>query len=172
MWTPATLALMVVSDTALAPPVHLNVGGIQIDRHRLLQPSPPHHRDPLQHSFGNLRHPSLHTDPLWIGDPACQSRGGSRTQSRHGRDGLTRRIRALPVQASEEVLTSQLSRRQTDQQFTGAEPTITLLDRPDRRVQRLDHTQPFHQFGDRGHPRHRRQARVRRADSHPRPTTT
>jgi hypothetical protein len=42
---------------------------------------------------------------------------------------------------------------------------VTSLDRPDRAIQVFDLPQPIDQLGDRGHPRHRRQRRIRRADT-------
>jgi len=82
---------------------------------------------------------------------------------------LTGDISALPVQPDQEVLPGQLHRRQPDQQLGAGEPTIAGLDRPDRRIQQLDHAQAVNQLGHRGHPRHRGQRRVRRADLHPPP---
>jgi hypothetical protein len=118
---------MVVRHTPLLAPVRLNVGGIQIDRHRLTQSGLPRHRNPDEHPLGHPRHPSLHTDPLWIGDPTRQPRSGSRAQSRHRRDHLTRYIRALPVQTDQEVLPGPLRRRQTHQQLTRPEPPPRCL---------------------------------------------
>jgi hypothetical protein len=80
-------------------------------------------------------------------------------------------ISALPIQADQKILPSQLRRSQANQQLPGPEPAITLLDRSHRRVQRLDYPQPIHQLADRDHPRRRRQRRIRRADPHLPPST-
>lgn len=73
---------------------------------------------------------------------------------------------ALPVLPDQDVLPSPAALR-PDRPAThpAPHPRSTLLDRPHR----LDHTPPFPPFGDRGHPRHRRQTRIRRAGTHPHP---
>jgi len=48
----------------------------------------------------------------------------------------------------------------------------TLLERPDRRVQPVDHVQPLDQLGHRDNARHRRQRWIRRADPYPPPAST
>lgn len=166
-----TLALVVIGYPVFAPPVHVDIGGVQVDRHRGTQPELPRQRQVFQHPLGCPGHPGLHGPPLWTSESACQTSSGGRGQTAHWGDLLPRDVGTLPVQAGQEVLPGQLRRRQADQQLTGSEPAITLLDRPHRRVQRLDHTQPIHQLGHRGHPRHRGQARIRRADTHLPPTT-
>ena len=93
-----------------------------------------------------------------------QARRGRGRQARHRGDLLTRRVGALPVQPGQEVLPGQLRRRDPGQQLPGPEPAIALLDRADRRIQRLDHAQPPAQLGDRGQARVRRQRPIRRAD--------
>ena len=70
----------------------------------------------------------------------------------------------MAVQPSQEILPGQLRRRQPRQQLPGPESAGTLLNRPDRRIQRPDHAQPVTQPGDRSHPRVRGQRRIRRAD--------
>ena len=65
-----------------------------------------------QHPLRDRRQPGLHRQPLPAGDPAGQARRRSRTQPRHRRDLLPGRIRALAVQADQEVLPGQLRRRE------------------------------------------------------------
>ena len=52
------------------------------------------------------------------------------------------------MQPHQEVLPRQLRRRDTGQQLPAPKPPVPLLDRADRRIQRLDHAQPPAQLGD------------------------
>ena len=88
---------------------------------------------------------------------------------RYRREDLPGGVGALAVQSDQEVLPGQLRGRHPDQQLSAGEPPIAGLDRPDRRIQSLDHAQPVDQLGHRRQPRHRGQRRVRRADPHPPP---
>jgi hypothetical protein len=54
-----------------------------------------------------------------------------------------------PVQPDQEVLPGQLCRRHPDQQLTGTESPVALLDRAHRHVQQPDYVQPVQQLGDR-----------------------
>jgi len=78
-------------------------------------------------------------------------------------------VGAVAVQPDQEVLPGQLRVRHPDQQLTTAEPAVAFLDRPDRRIQQLDHGEAVDQLGHRRHPRVPGQRRVRRADPHPPP---
>jgi hypothetical protein len=88
---------------------------------------------------------------------------------RHRGDLLARLIGTLAVQPGQEVLPSQLRRRDPGQQLPGAEATVPLLDRPGRGVDHLDHAQPAAQIADRRQPGVRRQRLIRRADPGLRP---
>jgi len=88
-----------------------------------------------------------------------------------GRQRLPRGIGADPVQPDQEVLPGQLCRRHPDQQLTGTESPVALLDRAHRHVQQPDYVQPVQQLGDRDQTAVAGQARIRRADPHP-PTRT
>jgi hypothetical protein len=81
---------------------------------------------------------------------AGQARSRRRRQSGHRRELLPGRVRALAVQPGQEILPSQLGRRDPRQQLPSPEPTDTHLDRPDRGVECLDHAQPVTHLG---HPR-------------------
>ena len=168
---PHTLTLMVVGNTTFLAPVHLDIGSVQVDRHRAAQPSLPRRGHPLEHPLGHAGYPGFHRAPLRTREPACQIGSGGRGQPRHRRDHLPDHISALPVQSDEKILPSTLRRSQPDEQLTGPEPTVTLLDRPHRRIQHLDHPEPITQLRDRRHARHRRQRRIRRAHPHLRPPT-
>jgi hypothetical protein len=80
-------------------------------------------------------------------------------------------VSAPPVQPDQEVLPGQLCRRHPDQQLTGTESPVALLDRAHRHVQQPDYVQPVQQLGDRDQTAGAGQARIRRADPHP-PTRT
>ncbi|WP_448074216.1 hypothetical protein [Georgenia yuyongxinii] len=80
-------------------------------------------------------------------------------------------IGAHPVQPDQEVLPGQLRRGHPHQQLTARQATSALLDRPDRLIQRLDHTELLDQLTDRRQPRVRRQARIRPPDFHSSPAT-
>lgn len=91
---------------------------------------------------------------------------------RHRHNPLPRHVHALPVQPDQEALPGRLRHRQPDQLLTCPKPAITLFDRSHRCVQRLDHTQPVHQFIDPRHPGHRRQAGLQRTNAYRRSLTT
>ena len=76
--------------------------------------------------------------------------------------------RPVPVQPDEEVLPASLYRGHADQHLPRSEPAIAGLDRPDRRVQLLDHPEPSHQLGHRDQPGEPGQRLVRLAHLHPR----
>jgi hypothetical protein len=78
----------------------------------------------------------------------------------------------LTVAELEPAWSIQLRGGDPDQHLPAGMTAAALLDRPDRRVQPIDHIQPVGQLGHRQHPRHRRQRRIRRTDPHPPPTTT
>ena len=52
---------------------------------------------------------------------------------------------------SPEVSAEHLRLRQRHQELPGSQATVPLLDRSDRVVERVDHTQPADQFRDRHH---------------------
>jgi len=159
------LALMVIRHAALLPAVDLHVGGVQVDRDRAAgQRRGPLRGQQVQHPPGHRRQATLHRCPLGRSDPPGQARRGRGRQPRHRGDQLARRITALAVQPGQEVLPGQLRRRDPGQQPPGTEPAVPLLDRADRGIQRPGHIQPVTQLADRGHPRVRRQRRIRRAD--------
>ena len=165
MRAPDPLALMVIGHAAFLAAVDLHVGGIQVDRDRPLgQRRRPRRGQQRQHPLGDRRQAGLHGLPLPGGDPAGQARRGGGAQPRHRRQLLPGRIGALAVQPHQEVLPGQLRRRDPGQQLPGPEAAIPLLDRADRRIQRLDHAQPVTQLADRGKPRIRGQRPIRRAD--------
>jgi hypothetical protein len=85
------------------PAVHLDIGGVEIDRRRCGQPGAARHRQMVQHPVGNPSHPDLHICPLWTRKLARQARGGGRAQSRYRCDRLSRHIGALPVQADQDA---------------------------------------------------------------------
>ena len=162
------LALVVIRHAALLAAVDLHVGGVQVDRDRpVRQRCGPLRGQQRQHPASHRRQAGLHRPPLRRSDPPGQARRGRGRQPRHRRELLARRISALAVQPGQEVLPGQLRRRDPAQQLPGPEPPIPLLDRADRRIQRLDHAQPAAQLGDRGQARVRRQRRIRRAGPHP-----
>jgi len=90
---------------------------------------------------------------------------------RHRREGLADKVVAAAVQADQEVPAEHLGLRQRQQQPARGQATIPLLDRTHRIVECGDHPKPTGQLGDRDHPRHWCQRRVRSADanlaSHP-----
>jgi hypothetical protein len=116
MWPSATLPLMVVLNAVFLQSVDLHIG---VSRSIVIGPS-SNAADRAggqqrQHPLGHPRHPGLHIRPLWIGDPPGQASGGGRAQPRHRHDFLPRHIGALPIQAHQEILPSQLRRSQADQ---------------------------------------------------------
>lgn len=90
-----------------------------------------------------------------------------RGRGRHRREGLTDQVIAAAVQADQEVPAEHLGLRQRQQQSARGQATIPLLDRTHPVVERGDHPKPIGQLSDRDHPRHRRQRRVRSADTNP-----
>ena len=139
------LALVVIGHAALLAAVDLHIGGVQVDRHRAAgqRRRPPAGSKPSIRSVTAARPDS--TARHWAGrEPAGQPRRGGRRQARHRRERLARRIGALPVQPGQEILPGQLRRRDPDQQLTGPEPPVALLDRADRRIQFVDHAEPVH----------------------------
>ena len=52
-----TLALVVIDHAAFVPAVHLDIGGVEIDRRRCGQPGAARHRQMVQHPLGNPSHP-------------------------------------------------------------------------------------------------------------------
>ena len=167
MRTADPLPLMVIGHPALLAAVDLHIGGVQVDGDRPAgQRRRPLRRQQRQHPAGHRRQAGLHRPPLRRSKPAGQPRRGRGRQARHRGELLARRIGALAVQPGQEVLPGQLRRRDPAQQLSGPEAAIPLLDRADRRIQRLDHAEPAAQLGDRSQARVRRQRRVRRADPH------
>ena len=164
---PDPLALIVVRHAALLPAVDLHVGGVQVDGDRAAgQRRSPLRGQQVQHPPGHRRQATLHRCPLRRGDPPGQARRGGGRQARDRGDLLARRVGALAVQPGQEVLPGQLRRRDPCQQLPGSEAAVPLLDRADRRIERAGHVQPVTQLADRGHPRVRRQRRIRRAGPH------
>jgi hypothetical protein len=96
--------------------------------------------------------------------PSPAASGG--TQPCHRRQLRLGGVCALAVQPHEEVLARQLRRRKPCQQLPGFVTAIPLLDRADRRIERLNHAQPTAQLGNRRHPRIRGRRSVPRADAH------
>ena len=165
---PDPLPLMVIGHAAFLAAVDLHISGVQVDRDRAIsQRHGSLRRKQRQHPAGHRRQAGLHRLPLRRSKPAGQPRRGGGRQARHRRDLLACRIGALAVQPGQEVLPGQLRRRNAGQQLPGSQAAIPLLDRADRRIQRIDHAQPAAQLGDRGQARVRRQRPIRRADQYP-----
>jgi hypothetical protein len=158
---------MVVRDAAFLAAVDLHVGGVQVDRDRPLgQRRGPLRGQQVQHPPGHRRQAMLDRLPLSGSNPPGKPGRSRGRQPRYRREQLAGHAGALAVQPGQEVLSGQLRRRDARQQRPGAEPAIPLLDRADRRIQRLDHAEPPAQLGDRGQARVRRQRPVRRAGPH------
>jgi len=170
--TPAAWPLVVERDPPFLGSVVLHVGGVQIDGDRIAERRCPPWWQRREHRGVNVADPGLRRAPLPLGELARQPGGGRRAQGGHRREHLTGHISASAVQPDQEVLPGQLRTGQPDQQLSPAKPPTTGLDRPDRRIQQLDHAQPVDQLGHRSHPRHRGQRQVRRADAHPPPQPT
>jgi hypothetical protein len=172
VWAPDPLSLVVVGHPPLLRPVHLHIGGVQVDRHRLAQGRRPLPRQRGEHRRVDITHPGLHPVPLPVGQPPGQPGRGRRAQPRHRRERLPGQISAPAVQPDQEVLPRQLRRRHPDQQLTTCVAPVAGLDRPDRRIQAPNHAQVLDQLAHRRHPRYRGQRRIRRSDPHPPPQPT
>jgi hypothetical protein len=64
---------VVIDHAAFVPAVHLDIGGVEIDRRRCGQPGAARHRQMVQHPLVNPSHPGLHFCPLWTSKLARQA---------------------------------------------------------------------------------------------------
>ena len=162
------LPLIGVRHPAFPAPVHLHVGGVDVDRHRPFgQLRGPLGGQQAGHPGGRRRQAGLGAAPVPGGEPAREPGRGRGGQPRHRRDLLPGGVGAQPVQAHQEVLPGQLCRGHPGQHLPAGEPAPALLHRPHRLIEGLDQAELAAQLGDRDHPARRGQRRVRRPDLYP-----
>ena len=165
---PGPLPLVGVGNPALLVPVHLHVGGVDVDGHRPFgQLRGPLGGQQARHPRGRRRQPGFGAAPVPGGEPARDPGRGGGGQARHRNQVLARLIGAQPVQADQEVFSGQLRRGHPGQHLPAGKPPPPGLDRPDPRIQCLDQAELAAQFGDREHPARPGQRRIRRADLDP-----
>jgi hypothetical protein len=158
---------MVVRHATLLAAVDLHVGGVQVYRDQALgQRYRPLGRQQRQHPAGDHRQTGLRRPPLRRGDPPGQTGRGRGRQPGTGVTcwpAVSARCRSSPVRKSSPASCAAAIPSASPQRQTA----IPLLDRADRRIQRLDHAQPVTQLADHSQTRVRRQRPIRRSGPHP-----
>jgi len=161
------LPLVVVHGVLFLGPVHLDVGGVPVDRGRRQQlgPSPRRH----QPEYPGVDHADavLDTGQMCCGETLRQLRGGRRRRRGHRLQQLPGGIRAAPIHPDQEIRTGQLRRRHRQHQATRGQPPVTPLQPADGTVQGIGDAQNPIRLGHRSDSRVTGQPRIGHCDPDP-----